>query len=68
LSAAEETVPPKPDREAVEDVVLAFLEDAARKDVEAVCDALTGVGRASGGWRAESDRPSAAAGIEAVLC
>src|SRR5919109_4185259 len=25
--------PPKPDREAVEDVVMAFFEDAARKDV-----------------------------------
>jgi hypothetical protein len=37
---------PKPDREAVEDVVMAFLEDAARKDVGAVCGALTGVGRA----------------------
>jgi hypothetical protein len=30
----------------VEDVVMAFLEDAARKDVGAVCGALTGVGRA----------------------
>jgi hypothetical protein len=38
--------PPKPDREAVEDVVAAFLEDAAEEDVEAVCGALTGVGRA----------------------
>ena len=38
--------PPKPDREAVEDVVVAFCDDAARKDVEAVCGALTGVGRA----------------------
>ena len=37
---------PEPDREAVEDVVRAFFEDAARKDVGAVCGALTGVGRA----------------------
>jgi hypothetical protein len=38
--------PPKPDREVVEDVVMGFLEDAAREDVGAVCGALTGVGRA----------------------
>jgi len=38
--------PPKPDREAVEDVVAGFVEDAAREDVGAVCGALTGVGRA----------------------
>ena len=38
--------PPKPDREAIEDVVVALFEDAARKDVGAVCGALTGVGRA----------------------
>jgi hypothetical protein len=38
--------PPKPGRETVEDVVREFFEHAARKDVEAVCGALTGVGRA----------------------
>src|SRR5919108_6620080 len=36
--------PPKPDRGAVGDVVVAFFEGAARKDVGAVCGALAGGG------------------------
>jgi hypothetical protein len=48
----------KPDREAVQDVVRTFLEDAAREDVEAVCGALTGVGRAqAAGLPRVAERP-----------
>lgn len=37
---------PGPDRQAPDAVVRAFIEAAAREDAEAVCRALTGVGRA----------------------
>jgi hypothetical protein len=42
---------PRPDREEVRDVVVAFFRDAARGDAEAVCAALTGVGRAQAAGR-----------------
>jgi hypothetical protein len=37
---------PKPDRQDVRERIVAFFSDAANGDVEAVCGALTGVGRA----------------------
>ena len=37
---------PKPDRQEVRERIVAFFNDAASGDVEAVCGALTGVGRA----------------------
>jgi hypothetical protein len=53
---------PELDREAVEDVVTAFFKDGARKDVGAVCGALTGVGRAqaAGSPRVIGRRPKPA--------
>jgi hypothetical protein len=44
---------PKPDREQVRDVVHAFFRDAADGDGEAVCGALTGVGRAQAAGRGQ---------------
>jgi hypothetical protein len=42
---------PKPDREEVRDLVVAFFRDAASGDAGAVCGALTGVGRAQAAGR-----------------
>jgi hypothetical protein len=42
---------PKPDREQIRDVVRQFFHDAADGDVEAVCAALTGSGRAQAAGR-----------------
>ena len=51
VGACGEAEPPRPDREEVRDVLVAFFDDAARGDVEAVCAALTGVGRAGAAGR-----------------
>jgi hypothetical protein len=42
---------PRPDSEEVRDVLVDFFKDAANGDVEAVCGALTGVGRAQAAGR-----------------
>jgi len=42
---------PRPDREEVRDALVDFFQDAANGDVEAVCGALTGVGRAHAAGR-----------------
>jgi hypothetical protein len=44
---------PKPDREQIRDVVKQFFHNAADGDVEAVCAALTGVGRAQAAGRGQ---------------
>jgi hypothetical protein len=45
--------PPKPDREQVRELIHDFFQDAANGDVEAVCAALTGVGRAQAAGRGQ---------------
>jgi hypothetical protein len=46
MAACGDDEAPRPDREEIRDVVVAFFADAASGDAEAVCGALTGVGRA----------------------
>jgi hypothetical protein len=46
VAACGEDEAPRPDREEVRHVLVDFFQDAADGDVEAVCGALTGTGRA----------------------
>jgi hypothetical protein len=51
VAACGEDEAPRPDREEIRGVVVAFFDDAASGDVEALCGALTGVGRAQAAGR-----------------
>jgi hypothetical protein len=51
VAACGEGEAPRPDREEVRDALVDFFRDAANGDVEAVCGALTGVGRAQAAGR-----------------
>jgi hypothetical protein len=51
VAACGEDDAPRPDREEVRDVLVDFFHDAADGDIEAVCAALTGAGRAQAAGR-----------------